>query len=218
MKRAALCLAFALTACAGKLPETRYYQLASPATPAPSNSGVALVVETLETDNAYDDERIVYRLTPYRLDYYNYHRWSAPPGTLIGNFLEAAFEASGRFRSVSRDTNSEAPVILGGRVIALEEVDKSKTSWVGHAVIELRLTDATTGDVVWSQQFDESEPVKDQTPEGLAQALSKALDRIAKNALPLIADHATQIANANGAAKANAAKAATASRSARLKP
>jgi len=216
MKRALFCLV--LAACGGKLPATRYYQLATPPTPAPSNSGVALVVETLETDNAYDDERIVYRLTPYRLDYYNYHRWSAPPGTLIGNFLEATLEASGRFRSVSREENPNAPVILGGRVIALEEVDKSKTAWVGHAVIELRLTDAATGDVVWTQQFDETEPCKEQTPEGLAMALSKALDRIAKTALPMIADHATQIAKANGDAKARDAKGATASRSARLKP
>lgn len=218
MKRAITCLALALSACGGKLPATRYYQLATPATPAPSNSGVALVVETLETDNAYDDERIVYRLTPYRLDYYNYHRWSAPPGTLISNFLEATLEASGRFRSVSREASSEAPVILGGRVIALEEVDKSKTSWAGHAVIELRLTDATTGDVVWTRQFDESEPVTEQTPEGLARALSKALDRIARNALPSIAEHATQIAKASDAAKAGVTKSATASRSARLKP
>ena len=217
MKRALLCLV--LSACAGKVPATRYYQLASPPTPTPSNSGVALVVETLDTDNAYDDERIVYRLTPYRLDYYDYHRWSAPPGTLIGNFLEAAFEASGRFRTVTREANSAAPVILGGRVIALEEVDKSKTAWVGHAVIELRLVDAVTGDLVWSQQFEENEPVKEQTPEGLAQALSRALDRIARNALPQIADHATQVARANDAAKAakttSAAKSNDTSRSAR---
>lgn len=215
MKKVLLCLV--LAACAGKVPETRYYQLAAPATPAPSNSGVELAVETLDTDNAYDDERIVYRLTPYRLDYYNYHRWSATPGTLVGNFLEAAFEASGRFRNVTREADAQAPVILGGRVLALEEVDKSKTSWVGHVVIELRLTDATTGDVVWSQQFDETEPVKEQTPEGLAQALSRALNRIAQNALPMIAEHATQVAKANDAQKASEAKATT-SRSARLKP
>jgi ABC-type uncharacterized transport system auxiliary subunit len=209
----------ALGACAGKVPQTRYYQLAAPATPAPSNSGLALVVETLDTDNAYDDDRIVYRLTPFRLDYYNYHRWSAPPGTLIGNFLEAAFESSGRFRTVTREPNPQAPAVLGGRVLALEEVDKSKTAWVGHVVIELRLTDATTGDVVWTQQFDETEPVTTQTPEGLAQALSKALDRIANTALPQIADHAIAIATANAAAKTAAtAKTTSPSRSARLRP
>jgi ABC-type uncharacterized transport system auxiliary subunit len=97
-------------------------------------------------------------------------------------------------------------------VLALEEVDKSKTSWVGHVVIELRLTDAATGEVIWSQQFEENEPVKEQTPEGLAQALSKALDRIANNALPFIADHAVQVGKANDDAKAKATPTKTTAR------
>lgn len=202
-------LGLALAACAGKLPETRYYQLASPESakprPAnddpPDNGSVALVVETLDTDNAYDDDRIVYRLTPYRLDYYNYHRWSAAPGALVGNYLEGAARASGRFGAVTRDPNPQAPVTLGGRVVAIEEVDKSKTQWVGHVVIELRLTDSATGDIVWTRQFDETEPVAKQTPEGLAQALSAALGRIAKAAIPVVAEQATRVEEARANAK-----------------
>ena len=216
MKYALVCLA--LAACAGKLPETRYYQLAAPhsassrAVDDPPDS-VALVVESLDTDNAYDDDRIVYRLTPYRLDYYNYHRWSSPPGVLVGNYLEVAAQASGRFGAVTRDPNPQAPVTLGGRVVAIEEVDTSKTHWVGHVVIELRLTDTTTGDVVWTQQFEENEPVATQTPEGLAKALSNALDRIAKTAIPIVAERATRVA----AARAPAARAASVREAAELR-
>lgn len=210
MKR--VLLALALSACAGKTPETRFYQLAAPKAASPDNSGVSLVIETLDTEGAYDDERMVYRVTPYRLDYYNYHRWSAAPGALVGNYLEQAFEASGRFRSVTRELNPAAPVTLTGRVIALEEVDKSKTEWFGHVVIELTLIDNSTGDVIWSQQYEENEPLPEQKPEGLAKALSKALDRIAQRALPVVADHAVQIAKGKDAAKA------TATQSARLKP
>jgi uncharacterized lipoprotein YmbA len=83
--------ACALSACAGKVPETRFYQLAAPKAASSDNAGVALVIESLDTESAYDDERMVYRLTPYRLDYYNYHRWSSAPGALVGNFLEQAF-------------------------------------------------------------------------------------------------------------------------------
>ena len=210
MKR--VLLALVLTACAGKTPETRFYQLAAPKAAPSDNSGVSLVIESLDTELAYDDERIVYRLTPYRLDYYNYHRWSAPPGTLVGNYLEQAFEASGRFRAVTREANASAPATLSGRVIAIEEVDKSKTEWLGHVVIELTLTDNATGDVIWSHQYEENEPLPEQKPEGLAMALSKALERIAARALPEVAERATEIAKAQDAAKA------TASRAARLKP
>src|SRR5687767_11118118 len=102
MNRLALVLLVAVAGCAGKMPETRYYQLAAPAKrTAPAGTAAALAIEPLETDPAYDDERIVYRLTPYRLDYYNYHRWSSTPGTLIADFLEHTFERSGQFRSVT---------------------------------------------------------------------------------------------------------------------
>jgi ABC-type uncharacterized transport system auxiliary subunit len=202
-----------LAACAGKTPETRFYQLATPGSASSSNhAGVTIAIEPLETDTAYDDERMVYRLTPYRLDYYNYHRWSSAPGTLIADFLERSFEASGRFRTVTRDSNA-APVTLGGRVVAIEEIDKSKTQWVGRVVVELRVTDTATSTVLWTEQYEEIEPVPQQTPEGLAAALSTALRRISARALPIVADLALRTAQS----KEPEAK-ATASRSARLRP
>src|SRR5262245_24174061 len=130
MKRR-LVLLLLLVACGGRTPETRFYQLADPAGKPWGGNGVALVVEVLTTDSAYDDERIVYRVTPYRLDYYSYHRWSAAPGLLIANYLERAFEKSGHFGAVTREQNPAAPVTLGGRVIAIEEVDQTETRWLG---------------------------------------------------------------------------------------
>jgi ABC-type uncharacterized transport system auxiliary subunit len=178
-----------LGACAGKLPETRFYQLAATQQAAEPTGDATLVLEALATDPAYDDDRIVYRTTPYRLDYYQYHRWSAAPGTMVGNYLEQAFESSGKFRSVVREQSADAPAVLGGRVIAIEEIDTSKTSWRGRIVIELTLTETKTGAVLWTQQFDESEPLAAQTPEGLAKALSTAMARIATQAAPVVAEH-----------------------------
>jgi ABC-type uncharacterized transport system auxiliary subunit len=204
-----------VTACAGKVPETRFYQLATASddTPSPRNpQGVMLAIEPLETDPAYDDERIVYRVTPFRLDYYNYHRWSSAPGTLIADYLERAFERSGRFRAVTRDV-AASTVTLSGRVVAIEEVDVSKTQWIGRVVVELRLTDSTTGDVLWTEQFEEREPLPYQSPEGLAQGLSVALRRISDRALPIVSSLAIQVATASPPAKAT-----TAPRSVRSRP
>jgi ABC-type uncharacterized transport system auxiliary subunit len=171
--------------CGGKLPDTRYYQLAPPVS-SERGGELTLVMEPLTTDQAYDDERIVYRSTPYRLDYYQYHRWSAAPGTMVSAFLEEALEHSGRFRSVTRELTADAPVVLGGRVVAIEEVDTSKTSWLGRIVIELTLTDARTNKALWTEQFEETEPLPRQSPEGLAKALSAAMNRIAIKAGPMI--------------------------------
>jgi ABC-type uncharacterized transport system auxiliary subunit len=205
-------LVLLLAGCSGKLPETRFYQLAEPAGKPWGGNGAALVVEVLTTDSAYDDERIVYRVTPYRLDYYNYHRWSAAPGLLVANYLERAFEKSGHFAAVTHERNPAAPVTLGGRVIAIEEVDQTKTKWLGRIVLELTLTDSASDTILWAEQFEETEPLPVQSPEGLARALSVALERIANRAVPAVSLLAAQTAKVHESTKA------TQSRAARLKP
>ena len=201
MRLATITFVLALAACGARVPETRFYQLAEPGAKTEAGDGPGLVIEALDTDSAYDDERIVYRVTPYRLDYYNYHRWSAPPGTMIANYRERAFEHSGRFGAVTREPTAGAPVALVGRVVAIEEVDRTKTRWLGRVVIELTLTDTETGAVLWSEQFEETEPLAAQSPEGLARALSSALERIANRAIPIVSILADETAHAHATAK-----------------
>jgi ABC-type uncharacterized transport system auxiliary subunit len=177
----------ACPACGGALPDTRYYQLAPPAT-RHSGGSELLVLDALSADAAYDDDRIVYRTTPFRFDYYQYQRWSSVPGIMVANYLEQAFETSGKFRAVVRELTPDAQVVLTGRVIAIEEVDRSPTDWLGRIVLELVLTGARTGEVLWTAQFEETEPLKSRSPEGLAAALSIAMARIAAHTIPVVAD------------------------------
>ncbi|MEO6771906.1 MAG: ABC-type transport auxiliary lipoprotein family protein [Kofleriaceae bacterium] len=186
-------LALALAACGGSTPQVRYYQLAAhdPGGLATKPTGdKVLVVEPLTSDGAYDDERIVYRNNPYRLDYYNYHRWVATPGVLVGGYLQKALGRTGDFKAVLRDQTPDASFVLGGRITAIEEVDRDPKHWVGRIALELTLTDPNTGEIVWAQPFEETEPLLTQNPEGLARAISTALDRIAKRAGPEIVAHA----------------------------
>ncbi|HWM84515.1 MAG TPA: ABC-type transport auxiliary lipoprotein family protein [Kofleriaceae bacterium] len=187
----AAAIAASLVGCGGTAPEIRYYQLSAPAA-ARGGTGPVLVLEPLEAEAAYDDQRIVYRVNDYRLDYYHYHRWSASPGFLVSNYLEQALERSGRFRAVVRQPTAEAGLSLGGRLISIEEVDHSKREWVGRIVIELSVKDLTSGQVVWSRQFDESEPLERQSPEGLARAISTALGRVVRLMAPEVAQLAQE--------------------------
>ena len=97
-------------------------------------------------------------------------------------------------------------------MVAIEEIDQSKTRWVGRIVIELTLTETESGTVLWSEQFEELEPLPTQTPEGLARALSAALERIANRAVPVVSMLAEQTAKTHDTAKG------TQSRAARLRP
>ncbi|HEY0249996.1 MAG TPA: ABC-type transport auxiliary lipoprotein family protein [Kofleriaceae bacterium] len=183
-------MSIALAACGGTAPQVRYYQLAVQTPPSTKVGAKVLVVESLSSDAAYDDERIVYRNSPYQLDYYNYHRWSAAPGVLVGGYLQQAFGRTGEWKAVVRDQTADAALVLSGRIIALEEVDQDKQHWMGRVAIELTLTDPKTGNVMWSHPYEENEPLSTQTPEGLARALSIALDRIATKAGAEIVAHA----------------------------
>jgi ABC-type uncharacterized transport system auxiliary subunit len=179
-----------LAACAARIPETSYYRLVPPvATLAPEREpdGVVLVVDELRVDTAYDDDRIAYRTSPYRLDYYEYHRWSAPPGLLVSDFLRSAYAKTGEFDRVVRELEPEAQVILSGRVIALEEIDRTELHWFGNVEIELELRDADTSRVLWSTRIHERESLDERSPEGLARATSRALRRAVARTAPEIA-------------------------------
>lgn len=203
MKAVVIALVIA-AGCGGTIPPTRFYDLApaKPATAAATTAPV-LALEPFDTDQGYDDDRIVYRTNPYRFDYYEYHRWNAPPGVLVGRFLARALVRTGAFAQVVHTPVGDGGVVLSGRVIAIEEVDRATGPWLGHVVLELRLADAATGAVLWSQQFDETAAMPTRSPEGVARAVSTALDRIARSIAAPVREIAVEH---DAAAKAQASR------------
>jgi len=191
-----VCMLLVLVGCARSTPATRYYQLVAPASvAAPDQTGSAiLAVEAFETDGPYDDARIVYRESRYRLDYYHYHRWAAAPGALVADFLRDAYGRSGRFRRVVAEADADSTVVLTGRVIALEEIDRQDGRWQARVALELALRDAAGGELVWSERLEETEPIQQRSPEGVARALSTAMARIAARTAPAIARRAEVVA------------------------
>ena len=172
-------------------PSITRYQI----TPAPeieksggTQTNLVLAVDYFSADVAYDEDRIVYRKGPYHLDYYHYHRWAAAPGLMLTDAMRAAYSKSGYFRLVTAGGAARADVVLSGRVTALEEVDVSDDKWLGRIVLELRLRDAVTGALLWSQTYEEEEQLEELDPEGLTAALSRAVTRIVEDSTPKIAE------------------------------
>jgi hypothetical protein len=93
--------------------------------------------------------------------------------------------------------------VLGGRIIAMEEVDESPTRWIGRIAVELTLKDARTGALLWTRKLVEAEPLTEQSPEGLARALSAAMARIADQAIPEIVASAGRRSIREGSARAD---------------
>lgn len=186
---AALLCAGLAAGCGSSPKEIHYYQLAMPEEGAGAKGQGVLAVEQIVADSAFDDQRIVYRKSAYRLNYYHYHRWSAPPGMMVSDYLRMAYRQSGRFDDVVSGFTPDATTVLSGRVMALEEVDVSKEEWKARVRIQLHLRDARTGKLLWSGTVSKEEPVKERNPEGLAAALSAAMADVVAETTPEIARH-----------------------------
>jgi len=116
---------------------------------------------------------------------------------MVGNYLEQALENSGKLRAVIREMSPDAAVVLAGRVVAIEEVDRSRTEWLGRIVVELVLSDARSAEILWTERLEETEPLHQQSPEGLAAALSAAMARIAARTAPVVGELAERAARAH---------------------
>ena len=137
-------------------------------------SDLVLAIEDFSAGAAYDEQRMVYRSSDYRFDYYHFHRWAAPPGMLVSDTLREVYRNTGAFRSVVGGYDSRADVILSGRVVAFEEVDREE-DWFGRVVVNMRLRDARTGELLWNDTLRREHKLGEQTPQGLAEAISRAL-------------------------------------------
>jgi ABC-type uncharacterized transport system auxiliary subunit len=177
--------ALALSAgCLGRLgggpaPVTRYYALTAPAAAAGVEGSPAIAVEELRADAPYDDRRIVYRTGRHRVAYDEDDQWVAAPGSMVADSLRRAYQASGRFGMVLAEPGTDTAAIMGGRVLAFEEVDRGRQPRVAHIVLDLELRDAETGRILWSRRADQRIEVARPTRDALAAALSRALSRIA---------------------------------------
>jgi ABC-type uncharacterized transport system auxiliary subunit len=191
MKRRRALWLFGCVACAAacaSVPDTHYYRLSGPALTAASQAVAGiLMVESFEADAVYSDDRIVYRASPYRLDYYNYHRWTSPPAVHLKDYLRDAYARSGLFRRVTTSSLPDPDAVLSGRVTTFDEIDESETAWVGRVTLELTLSDPRTSTTLWAQRFDESERIPQHSPEGVAVALSAAMRRVVQTSASAIA-------------------------------
>lgn len=188
--------ALVLHGCSSSVQPTHHYALRvlTERQASSPEARASLAVPTLEVLGAYDTDRIVYRASPYRLDYYEYHRWASTPSLLLSEHLRRAYERTGLFEEVTLDRVPSTSAVLEARLLALEEVDVTPSKWLGRVALDLTLRDAGSGAVLFSREFTREEPLQQQRPEALAAAVSVALEQIvgaSARALALAADAAT---------------------------
>lgn len=159
-------------------PEVRYYALALEVPQASAGSGkTSLVVRSFTARDPYTQERIVYRSSPYSLDFYSYHRWAASPAELVTDWTRRYLRGTDLFAKVFPTSDANAELILGGVIRQFEEVDQEQT-WEAALSIDFWLARDNQRSPIWSQSYTATQRATKRNPEAIAEAMSRNLETI----------------------------------------
>jgi ABC-type uncharacterized transport system auxiliary subunit len=175
-------------------PEIHHYALALTLPEAsPSTATRSLIVSPFNARDPYGKDLMVYRSSPYRLDFYNYHRWAAAPAELVTDWTRRYLRRSGLFAKVFPATEGNADWFLGGVIRQLEEVDQENT-WEAALSIDFWLVPAGQRAPVWFQSYTATQQADKRNPEAIAAAMSRNLEnilaRLAADLTPVVASPA----------------------------
>jgi ABC-type uncharacterized transport system auxiliary subunit len=172
-------------ASCGSVPKTNYYTLRIPPPPAAHDPRTAAIVgvEHFRATEVLRDDRIVYYASPTELNFYQYHRWSADPATMLTELVARRLEQSGAFAAV-RLLPSREPVdyLLRGRLTNFEEVD-SMPGVKARVGAEMMLIRARDRKILWSDNRQEESTAQGQGVPAVVQAVNAASERLVEGTL-----------------------------------
>jgi ABC-type uncharacterized transport system auxiliary subunit len=166
------------------LPEMVHYTLAPPGAPT-ENLGGPVRVRRFGIDPVYANVRLAHRSSPYRIEYYTFHRWAGPPQDVVTSavrdYLDRAPAAP-----------AGPPVVVSGIVRRLEErlgpAEGQAATPVGNAkrsgsrvrsgLVAIEFTVHRDGRVILDREYEQSETAAGGTPEESVAAISRALARM----------------------------------------
>lgn len=136
-----------------------------------------LVVRPFTARDPYNQERLVYRSSPYQLDFYQYHRWASSPAQQITDWTRQYLRRAGLFAKVFPSPQGDANLTLSGAIRQIEEVDHNQT-WEAILSIDVWLTRPRQRSPFWFQSYTVSRQAARRNPTAIAEALSHNLAAI----------------------------------------
>jgi ABC-type uncharacterized transport system auxiliary subunit len=167
----------ALGGC-GSTHAKRYFEIRSvaPAETALPKVAKRLLVQMPSVDPLYDDTRILYRVSPFEIEYYPYEFWAEKPGKQIASAVADFLVKKEAFLGVETDPmRIEADILLRSRVHAVEEIDNPDT-WLARLAMDYQFIDAKTGETLAAAAFDRSAQMTKEHVGTLPAVLSRILE------------------------------------------
>jgi ABC-type uncharacterized transport system auxiliary subunit len=177
-------LAFLLAGC-GKPPNlVQKYILdyPSPAVARAPKVGEVIKVELFAVAQVFNSPAMVYQPGPFKSDAYAYHRWRVNPGNLVTDYLVRDLRNSRLFKAVlPYGSSGKSRFLLEGGVEEFQETDEPG-GWHATLALNITLLDLSRQElperVVFQKNYRTVELLTEKTPQGLAQGMSRAMERL----------------------------------------
>jgi ABC-type uncharacterized transport system auxiliary subunit len=134
-------------------------------------------IKKLDIEEAYARPQIVYRKSPFEMQYYFYRVWAVKPVDMVSDLIEKHLSAAGLVSHVVRrlDDGAKPDFELSGKIEAIEEYDNDNI-WFAHFSIRLQLTRLKDNRTLYSRLFDDRKQVLQREPEFVVRELSRIMD------------------------------------------
>lgn len=141
-------------------------------------------VKEFEIEQAYSKLPIVYRKSPFELQYYHYRVWAVKPTRMISDVIHKHLAATGLVGHVIRRLNEgKSPDYeISGRIEAIEEYDSDEV-WFAHLALRIQLVRTKDNRTIYLRHFDRRKQVHIHDPEYVIRELSQIMDYIMTQAL-----------------------------------
>lgn len=195
IKRYCICtlLIIVCYGCTANIPQTHYYTFQPGDIKVKETDSAKyayiLGVEMYEADVPYQQDQIVFRSSPYEVNFYEYRRWLRPPTEMVMEQIVKFLASSGIFQRVHADTfESYADYILRGKVIMFDQWLTAENTSSVQVEIEYQLIDFEQKHLVWIESINTTATISDLAILETVKAFESALQDNIQQAIATI-DH-----------------------------
>jgi len=164
----------------GGIPPTFYYRIDYPLTDANQNVTIpgTLGIAMFDADVLYEGDKIVYRNTPYEVQFYHYRRWIAPPKKIVTEKIVKHYQSENVFQNVvAIPSATKIDYVLRGKIQAFEEWDEGN-AWYGVVTLEFNLHDGKTNEIIWGRVFTDRTLAQKREATEVVKAISQSLSKV----------------------------------------
>jgi len=160
-------------ACAG--PKYFDLHLENPENPGALKLDKVLLIEDVEINQTYQDQRIVYRESLFQVKYYSYRFWSKSPDDLIEDAVVDFLRKNRVFKKVNvYGSGGDADLAMRMKINAIEKYYFQK-NWYARLAMDMEIMNAENRQTILTHFFDQKMRLEGNKARDLPEKISEIL-------------------------------------------